>query len=239
MPAPTSKKTSSRGKPVASPQPFELRPSSIQGQGAFATRSIREGARIIEYLGERITQDDADERYDDTAMSRHHTFLFNVDEDIVIDAAREGNDARFINHSCNPNCQAFLEKDRIFIYALRDIAVGEELSYDYGYERTEGMGPEEEALYVCRCGAPNCRGTILAPPAEKKEEKKKASKGREKPASKSKAKSKSKPRSASKSSKSSASKSSASNSPASKSSSGRGPAKTGRGKRTGTRAARG
>jgi uncharacterized protein len=173
MPASTSKKPSSRKLPTLTPQPFELRSSLIQGEGAFATRPIRKGARIIEYVGERITQAVADERYDDTAMSRHHTFLFNVDEDTVIDAAYEGNDARFINHSCNPNCQAFLEEDRVFIYALRDIQEGEELSYDYGYERTEDMGEEEEQLYVCRCGAPNCRGTILAPATAEPEPKKK------------------------------------------------------------------
>ncbi|ATB41931.1 SET domain-containing protein-lysine N-methyltransferase [Cystobacter fuscus] len=174
MPAPSPKKPTSRKSSLPAVQPFALRPSSIQGQGAFATRPIKKGERIIEYLGERITQDEADERYDDSAMARHHTFLFSVDDDTVIDAAREGNDARFINHSCAPNCQAFLEDERIYIYALRDIAVGEELSYDYGYERTEDMGPEEEALYVCRCGAPACRGTILAP-LKKEEPKKKAS----------------------------------------------------------------
>jgi hypothetical protein len=178
--------------PTLSPQPFELRPSSIQGRGAFATRAIRKGARIIEYLGERISQAVADERYDDTKMSRHHTFLFNVDEDTVIDAAHQGNDARFINHSCDPNCQAFLEGDRIFIYALRDIAVGEELSYDYAYDRTEDMGPEEEALYVCRCGASTCRGTILAPLDQKDEEEAAAKKTRAKSKSKSKSKARSK-----------------------------------------------
>ncbi|WPB80215.1 SET domain-containing protein-lysine N-methyltransferase [Archangium violaceum] len=170
MPAPTNKKPSSRKMPTLTPQPFELRPSSIQGRGAFVTRPIRKGARIIEYVGERISQSVADDRYDDTAMSRHHTFLFNVDEDTVIDAAHEGNDARFINHSCAPNCQAFLEGDRIFIYALQAIGVGEELSYDYSYDRTEDMGPEEEALYACRCGAPTCRGTILAPMEKMEEE---------------------------------------------------------------------
>ncbi|QRO00310.1 SET domain-containing protein-lysine N-methyltransferase [Archangium violaceum] len=168
MPAPTTKKPSSRKMPTLSPQPFVLRPSSIQGQGAFATRPIRKGARIIEYVGQRISQAEADERYDDTSMSRHHTFLFNVDEDTVIDAAYEGNDARFINHSCDPNCQAFLEGDRIYIYALRPIAEGEELCYDYAYDRTEDMGEEEEQLYVCRCGAATCRGTILAPSEEEK-----------------------------------------------------------------------
>jgi uncharacterized protein len=169
MPA-SSKKTPSRGKSSTPSQPaqaFELRRSSIQGRGAFALRPIPEGERIIEYLGERITQAQADERYDDSAMSRHHTFLFSVDDDTVIDAGREGNDARFINHSCDPNCQAVLEDARIFIEALRDIAVGEELGYDYAYERTEDMGPEEESLYLCRCGAANCRGTILAPPKKK------------------------------------------------------------------------
>jgi hypothetical protein len=192
MPAPTTQKPSSRKMPTLSPQPFELRRSSIQGRGAFATRAIRKGARIIEYLGERISQAVADERYDDTKMSRHHTFLFNVDEDTVIDAAHEGNDARFINHSCDPNCQAFLEGDRIFIYALRDIAEGEELSYDYSYDRTEDMGPEEERMYICRCGAKTCRGTILAPLDRKAEEEAAPKKTRAKSKSKSKTRSKSK-----------------------------------------------
>ncbi|MDC0714597.1 SET domain-containing protein-lysine N-methyltransferase [Stigmatella sp. ncwal1] len=156
----SSSKTASPGRPP----PFELRESSIQGRGAFATRRIRKGARITEYIGEHITQEEADARYDDESMERHHTFLFNLDEKTVVDGAVNGNDARFINHSCDPNCQAFIEEDRIFIYALRDIAQDEELCYDYAYERAEGMDDDSESLYVCRCGAKNCRGTILAPP---------------------------------------------------------------------------
>jgi SET domain-containing protein len=144
--------------------PFELRRSPIQGQGAFATRRIRKGTRIIEYTGERISQEEADKRYDDESMSRHHTFLFTLDEDTVLDAAVDGNEARFINHSCDPNCQALIEDEKIFIYALRTIEPGEELAYDYAYERVEGMDEESEQLYMCRCGAKNCRGTILAPP---------------------------------------------------------------------------
>lgn len=161
----TSKKpATSPSSSSARPLPFELRQSPIQGNGAFATRRIRKGARIIEYTGERITQDEADKRYDDEAMGRHHTFLFTLDEKTVIDAAVDGNEARFINHSCDPNCQALIEDGKIFIYALKDISPGEELSYDYAYERAEGMEEESEKLYVCRCGAKNCRGTILAPP---------------------------------------------------------------------------
>lgn len=216
MPAP-SKKTP---KKTPSPQPFELRPSSIQGRGAFATRPIKKGARIIEYLGERITQAEADERYDDSAMSRHHTFLFSVNDDTVIDAAREGNDARFINHSCAPNCQALMEDERIYIFALRNIAEGEELGYDYGYERTDDMGPEEEALYVCRCGAPGCRGTILAPLKKEEPAKKSASAGKKKS-----------------STKTSSKKSSTKKSPTKKSSTSKSRAKGGSGSRS--RAARG
>jgi hypothetical protein len=157
---------STQKKRTSSPSslPFELRQSPIQGQGAFATRRIRKGTRIIEYTGERITQDVADERYDDESMKRHHTFLFTLDEDTVVDAAVDGNEARFINHSCEPNCQAFIEDKRIYIYSLRTIEPGEELCYDYAYERVEGMDEESEKLYVCRCGAKTCRGTILAPP---------------------------------------------------------------------------
>jgi uncharacterized protein len=160
----TSKKPTPSSSSAERSLSFELRESPIQGRGAFATRRIRKGTRIIEYTGERITQKQADERYDDEAMGRHHTFLFTLDENTVIDAAVGGNEARFINHSCDPNCQALIEDKKIFIYALKDIAPGEELVYDYAYERAEGMDEESDKLYVCRCGAKNCRGTILAPP---------------------------------------------------------------------------
>jgi uncharacterized protein len=173
----TSKKpATSPSSSAARPLPFELRQSPIQGRGAFATRRIRKGARIIEYTGERITQDEADKRYDDEAMERHHTFLFTLDEKTVIDAAVDGNEARFINHSCDPNCQALIEDDKIFIYALKEISPGEELCYDYAYERAEGMDEESEKLYVCRCGAKNCRGTILATPKPPKPAKPKPAK---------------------------------------------------------------
>ena len=96
-------------------------------------------------------------------MARHHTFLFTVTARTVIDAAVGGNDTRFINHSCAPNCEAVIEDGRVFIDALRTIMPGEELVYDYAYEREADAGPEAEALYPCHCGAKACRGTILAP----------------------------------------------------------------------------
>lgn len=142
---------------------FELRTSAIQGRGAFATRTIKKGTRIIEYVGQRISWRTADKRYDDEKMNRHHTFLFTIDDKTVIDAAVKGNDSRFINHSCAPNCEAVNERKRIFIEAIRTIPAGTELVYDYQYERTDDHTAEDERFYKCRCGAPNCRGTILAP----------------------------------------------------------------------------
>ena len=149
---------------------------------------IRKGTKIIEYVGERISQKEADRRYDDASMKRHHTFLFALDNGKVIDAAVGGNDARFINHSCDPNCQAIETRSRIFIEALRDIAKGEELFYDYAYERTEATTPEDEELYRCLCGSPKCRGSILAP---EKPKRKAASKAKGKSKSKAGAKKKS------------------------------------------------
>lgn len=143
---------------------FELRSSPIQGLGAFAVRRIRKGTRVIEYTGERITPAEADARYDDEAMERHHTFLFAVDRRTVIDAAVQGNDARFINHSCAPNCRAVDDGGRIFIEAIHNIQPGVELTYDYSYD----LPWSQRKNYPCRCGAPACRGTIVKPPKKRK-----------------------------------------------------------------------
>jgi SET domain-containing protein len=150
-------------KELPEEQPFEIRGSAIQGRGGFATRRIAKGERIAEYVGERISWKEADRRYDDEGMKRHHTFLFSVTSRTVIDAAVGGNDSRFINHSCDPNCEAVDEKGRIFIEAIKNIPKGTELTYDYAFERDESTAEEDEKLYACRCGSRNCRGTILAP----------------------------------------------------------------------------
>ena len=139
-----------------------VRRSPIQGRGAFATRPIAAGTRLIEYTGERITPEEADRRYPDDAPGRHHTFLFAIDDEVVIDAAFGGNAARFINHSCDPNCDAVIDDARIFIEAIRDIAPGEELAYDYAYVLEERHTPAAKKRFPCSCGAATCRGTILA-----------------------------------------------------------------------------
>lgn len=152
---------------------FAVRSSKIQGKGAFATRRIAKGARIIEYLGECIDEAESDIRYPDDEMGRHHTFLFSIgDGSRVLDAGPLDWPAKYINHSCDPNCEAIEEEDgRVFISALKNITIGTELLYDYAYERTKDHTDADEKLYACRCGSPKCRGSILAPPKVKKNKK--------------------------------------------------------------------
>jgi len=92
---------------------------------------------------------------------RHHTFLFAIDDDVVIDAAVDGNAARWINHSCDPNCDAVIEDGRIWIETIRDVEPGEELAYDYAYILPERHTPTAKRRFPCSCGAARCRGTLL------------------------------------------------------------------------------
>jgi hypothetical protein len=156
---------------------YVVRRSRIHGSGVYATRRIRKGTRIVEYLGDRITHEQADARYEAKGQDDGHTFLFVVDSRVVIDAGVNGNDARFINHCCNPNCETVIEDRRVFIEALRTIQPGEELGYEYGLTWESTDDPGELANYACRCGAAVCRGTMLdAVPLDKKNARKKAKK---------------------------------------------------------------
>lgn len=153
--------------PATSParkQPaYVIRGSRIHGRGAFATRKIAAGTRIAEYKGERITARQAFKRHGANQDNPFHTFFFSLEDGRLIDGASGGNNARWINHACAPNCQAVEEDGRVFIYALRDIAPGEELGYDYGLIVEERHTPAIKRAYACLCGAPNCRKTMLAP----------------------------------------------------------------------------
>ena len=169
---------------------IEVRRSNVHGLGVFAAKQIPKGARIIEYVGERVSHDEADRRYEEKDANDSHTFLFIVDSKIVIDAGVDGNDARFFNHSCDPNCESTVEKRRVFIEALRDIEPGTELTYDYQIHREDDDPQNIDEVFACRCGFPNCRGTMLWP-TERKAKRKKAKK---KATAKTKAKSKGKVR---------------------------------------------
>jgi len=139
----------------------EARNSTIHGRGVYAVAPIKKGTRVLEYLGERISHGEADDRYENKGGDDGHTFLFIASNRTVIDAGVNGNDARFINHSCNPNCETEIENSRVFINAIRNIKPGEELGYDYQLTWESTDDPAELALYACRCGAKKCRGTML------------------------------------------------------------------------------
>lgn len=142
---------------------IQTRRSGVHGKGVFALQDIAEGEVIIEYTGEVISWQEAQDRHPHDPAQPNHTFYFHVDEDRVIDAKFGGNSARWINHSCNPNCFADERGGRIFITALRNIRAGEELNYDYGLIIEERYTKKLKAEYPCWCGSKNCRGTLLAP----------------------------------------------------------------------------
>ena len=148
--------------PAPSPR-VRVRISRVHGKGVFAARPIAQGERIIEYTGERITWKEAQRRHPHDPAQPTHTFYFHIDDKHVIDALYGGNASRWINHSCEPNCEADEEGGRIFITALRDIVPGEELYYDYGLVIDAPLTPELKAEYPCWCGSANCRGTLLSP----------------------------------------------------------------------------
>lgn len=144
--------------------------SPIHGNGVFATAAIAKGERVIRYRGALRTHAEVDEEYGDLDEDGH-TFLFTLNDEYVIDGNTGGNVARWINHSCKPNCEAVIEeddkgkrhKDKVFIEAIRNIHEGEELLYNYGITLEERQTPKLKKLWGCRCGAKKCTGTILQP----------------------------------------------------------------------------
>lgn len=141
----------------------EVRNSPLHGLGVFATRAIKKGTRVIEYIGERVSHGEADRRYETKDDTDNHTFLFSVDRGVVIDAGVQGNDARYFNHSCDPNCESVIEDRRVFIESIKDIEPGDEMTYDYQIGRERDDPPNIDEIYACRCGAKECRGTMLWP----------------------------------------------------------------------------
>lgn len=145
---------------------LEVRRSAIHGTGVFATRDIAQGEEVVEYTGRLMTHAEADAAYPE---DDGHTFLYILNDDYVIDATVGGNEARWINHSCDPNCETIgIEsddgdpaKERLVITAIRAIRAGEELTYEYGIVTDEPVTDEVRAMWVCRCGSPKCRGTML------------------------------------------------------------------------------
>ena len=163
--------TKPAGAARATGLPYIVRRSNIHGNGVFARRNIREGELIDEYMGERIDWDEANLRAEQAHGPVNHTFYFSLADGRVIDGGSEGNDARFINHACEPNCEAQEDEGRVFIYALRDIARGEELNYNYALVYEERHTAQVKRQFACNCGSPGCTGTMLAPKRKSKAKK--------------------------------------------------------------------
>ncbi|NRO97087.1 SET domain-containing protein-lysine N-methyltransferase [Paraburkholderia sp. NMBU_R16] len=140
-----------------------VRRSGVHGKGVFAAQPLRAGERLLEYKGQRISWKEAVRRHPHNPDEPNHTFYFALEDGRVIDGNVDGNSARWINHSCAPNCEAEEIEGRVFIQALRDISADEELFYDYGLVIDERQTKKLKKEYACHCGARKCRGTMLAP----------------------------------------------------------------------------
>ena len=146
------------------------RQSPIHGNGVFAAHDLPKGARVIEYKGRRLTHGQANRMFANDSESGH-TFLFTLNTKYLIDGGDGGNDARWINHSCAPNCEAWVIenkqgdrlRDRVVIETRRAIRAGEELTYDYGITLEERQTPRMKKIWECKCGAKKCTGTMLKP----------------------------------------------------------------------------
>lgn len=165
-------------KHIANPAWHIVRKSTLHGNGVFAARDIPKETRIIEYTGKRITPRQADEMHPVNPEDPFHTFFFSTSSGKIIDGGDGGNDSRWVNHSCEPNCETQEGRGgkRVYIYAIRDIRKGEELFYDYGLIMDGKITKTLREQYKCLCGAKTCRGTMLALPEKKKAKKKTARK---------------------------------------------------------------
>lgn len=154
--------------PLRQPRYLQIRRSRLAGRGVFTTRAIPKGTVLLEYLGERISHTEAGERYYAAKDPDAFVLLFTVDRRVVIDGGVGGRAARYVNHSCDPNCEADELSGRIFITSIRDIPAGAELTYDYNMEAPSPLPRDWRRRYACRCGAPRCRGTMVIRPKRRR-----------------------------------------------------------------------
>ncbi len=160
----TMKQAAVRGGPNGKPlRRIQMRRSAVHGKGVYALAPLAPEELVMEYTGELISWPEALRRHPHDPSQPDHTFYFHVDDDNVIDGSVGGNMSRWINHGCDPNCESEVIDGRVFVKALRPIAPGEELFYDYGLIIDEPYTAKLKKQFLCRCGAESCRGTMLAP----------------------------------------------------------------------------
>ena len=149
---------------------IQVQASGIHGTGVFAKRLIPKGTRVVEYQGRRRPK--AQLLEEAVRGERKLTYVLNLDADTAIDGAEQGNDARFVNHSCEPNCELYIFDATPYIYAMEDIPAEAELTFDYHLQSaasrriSRALGRE---LFPCHCGTPSCRGSLVALPPRRKD----------------------------------------------------------------------
>lgn len=154
-------KTGSDNVPSTGGRRTQVRKSNVHGKGVYAVRPIKAGEMVLEYKGKIITWRKALALHPHDPSQPNHTFYFHLDDGHVIDGKQGGNSARWINHGCEPNLEAEQDGNRVFLRALRDIAAGEELLFDYALMIEGRKTAKVRKEYACFCGAPTCRGTML------------------------------------------------------------------------------
>ena len=177
-PIPSRRRTASAPAASSDSRRIQVRRSGVHGKGVFALKPIEADETLIEYVGEVITWKEALRRHPHDPSDPNHTFYFHIDDGHVIDALYGGNASRWINHSCDPNCEADEVGGRVFIKALRRIEPGEELNYNYGLVLDGPITAKERAQYPCWCGAAQCRGTMLSTSAKPRAPRRKSAKAK-------------------------------------------------------------
>jgi len=136
----------------------------VHGSGIFASKNIKKNTKIIEYIGEKITKSEGDRRSERRlkqflkSQKTGSVYIFELNKKYDIDGSPLYNKARYINHSCEPNCEVEISNNQIWISSIKKIKKGEELSYDYGYEFDE----DDFTDHICDCGSKRCIGYIIS-----------------------------------------------------------------------------
>ncbi len=143
---------------------WKVKKSKVHGTGVFASENIKKNHKVIEYIGEKITKTEGDKRSERrlkkylNSKDEGSVYIFELNSRYDIDGTFKYNKARYINHSCKPNCEVRIEKGKIWIYSIKNIKKGDELNYDYGYD----FDGEDYRDHVCKCGSRNCVGYIVS-----------------------------------------------------------------------------
>ena len=143
---------------------WTVKKSVIHGSGVFATKNIRKNTKIIQYIGEKVTRTEGNKRSEQrikkylNSNKTGSVYIFELNKKYDIDGSPNYNKARYINHSCSPNCEVDIINDEIWIQSIKNIKRGEELSYDYGYS----FDKDDYKDHICKCSSKNCIGFIIS-----------------------------------------------------------------------------